>query len=305
MLVTERGDATVFRASEIDEASMCPRSLGYSRDGVLIALGEDGVPSATAELQRQYSWNIIGGLAMDDALSALSLDQIAGRKLYTGSALTDLFARRVDERHDEFRARGPIVGEDTRDEILHDGSRLVRIYEEELSPKIHPVGVQVETSMVIQGEVVVDGVIVRHEVRLVGHIDLVAEAVHPETGKTHRIIWDWKFTGKSASQMPASSYGRGWAYDMMHGDGSGHIGLVLLRRGLKSAKIETTDFFVTPAHHAQVRRQAITVARMYRERIFPLADVGSWKCSPKWCSWHAVCRGSATGPALIRGEEAV
>ena len=71
---------------------------------------------------------------------------------------------------------------------------------------------------------------------LIGHIDLTRNP-------GHRIISDWKFTTKSPSHMPASTYVRGWAYDLMGGDGSGHVELILLRR-LKTPKVEVTSHFV-------------------------------------------------------------
>ena len=293
MEINEQGSTSVWRASEIDKATRCMRQLGYSRLGYV---PEPDAPPAT--VKPSYSWNLIGGLAIDDALSAFSKAQMTGDTTLTGDALIDFFKSRIGANTDTFSAQGDITGEDSPSAIEEDGVPILRLYERDMAPVIHPVAVQAEASVQVVKSGCRPTLGARDEdcLTMVGHIDLIRQA-----GES-RVISDWKFTKKTANQMPASTYARGWAYDLMAGDGSGQTELILLRRGLKTPKIETTSHFVTKAQHTQVIRQVLTVAEMYRQRYFPLADPTSWVCSPKFCGFWAVCRGHPTGPRPIPGE---
>lgn len=280
MEITGHGTDTIWRASEIDKARQCMRYVGYARLGTVETAG-----SVPVELKPQYTWNLIAGLALDDTLCVYSQQQMTqGTPEITGKKLIEFFAWSLDRRGKEFSAKGPIVGDDNPGDIMHDACGVLPIYEREHAPTVKPVGVQVETTAQIDN------------VTLIGHIDLVRRT------ETNQIITDWKFTNKTANQMPASTYARGWAYDLMHGDGSGHIELVLFRRGLKTPKIEVTSHFVTPAQHKQVVQEVKTLAAMYRARYFPMADPSSWLCSPKFCGFWTLCRGNPNGPEMIPGE---
>lgn len=292
MDITARGDDAVFRASELDTATRCPRQLGYLRLGVA---GPDGTP--TGKLPMKPSWALLAGTAMDTTMNEHNLEKIHGRNGLRGSALQDYYVtelRKEERKALEVGASPEADDEGGRQDAETDGVRVLPLYESELSPQIEPVAVQafVETTISLGS---------LGDVKLVGHIDLIRTA-GANGAPSHRIIDDYKFTKKTPGQMPARLYARGWAYDLMAGDGSGHIGLIYLRRGLKSPKVETDSHFVTDAERAQVRLQTAQVVSMYRARFFPMTSPDNWWCSAKFCGWHALCRGNPNGPAPIHGE---
>lgn len=292
MDISAKGDDLVWRASEIDKGIKCMRSLGYSRLGVDQAASGSTTPQA--QVVPQYSWNLIAGSAMDDALCAYSEQQIRGRDPGTMN-WEDYYASRLDFHYQGFSSKGIIVGDDTREEALREGTILLGIYHSTYGNVIHPVATQKEVAIRIPAKLNGE----QTELMLVGHIDLVAEVDDPVTKLKHKVIWDWKF-GKM--KHDAATYERGWAYDLMDGDDSHHIGMISLRRGLAKPKIEDTHHFVTPAQHKQVVHQVRTVAQMYAAKYFPMTSIQNWWCSPKFCDAWSLCRGNPNGPARIVGE---
>lgn len=281
MDITARGDDNVWRASEVDQGSQCMRKVGYARLG---AVDENGDKLVGESVQQEMSWALVGGLAVD---SVLTLSAQGGGAPVPKDAFHEFWNNHVAA----IRANGSTIEQNPEDErsIYQDGQAVLELYFREHAPRIKPVGTQVLASVEIG------------DVKLVGHIDLIRETELPDGRKT-RIISDWKFTKKTPSQMPARTYSRGWAYDLMLGDEHHQIELIYLRRGLKTPKVGTDSHVVTEAQRTQVRMQVEILAELYRARYFPFTDPTSWACSADWCNWWRACRGRAGGPALIPGE---
>lgn len=289
--ISGQGDENFWRASEIDKATDCMRKLGYSRLGFIT---EPGAPAQ--EVAQEFSWAMLAGLGMDDTLSELSRRQIVGLPMKDAAAY---YEHSLKVTYEELSKKGTVVGSDTFSNVLAEGVAILGIYQRDFVPVINPVAVQKVGSFTLStGSKNQDGTESR-DVTVVGHIDLIRKS-----GDT-QVISDWKFTKKTPAQMQAKAYLRGHAYDLMAGDGSGQIELILLRRGLKTPKIETTSYFVTKADHAAVKRQVSVVTEMYRKRYFPMASPTNWTCSEQWCGFWSICRGSKldSGPARIPGEQ--
>ena len=104
MDITAQGDDLIWRASEIDTATKCMRKLGYARLGAEASTVQETVPVVP-----QYSWALIAGCAMDDALCGVSKAQMEGRNPRTFNA-EDFYDQRLTYHHREFSAKGVVTG---------------------------------------------------------------------------------------------------------------------------------------------------------------------------------------------------
>lgn len=304
MKIDEAGTETVFRASEIDTAQKCMRKIGYSRYGKLaiemlgsvtekIRWGHQKGPG----LKNPPSAAMIGGDAIDQTLTTHHGERIKGANGLRGSALTDFFItkhRDILSKVDE-----PLAGEPDPD-IEGDGVKLLPLYERKIDPVVQPVAVQKEVEIEVLSDTP------GQALKLVGHIDLERRADALPGGtvvmpQSHKIISDYKFTKKTAQQAHVQYSARMAAYDLLDGDGAGHVELQLLRR-LKTPDVVSESWFVTKEERGHVITALRNVAWAVANMFFPMAPNDSWACSPGWCGFWQICKGRAGGPLPIPGE---
>lgn len=308
MKLDESGGENVFRSSELGTYLRCPRQLGYRR-----VMGLKVQPSAT----------MVGGTAINDTLEEFHRQQMQGKNGLRGSALTDFFVT----TNRRLLAAGETSGEPDPD-AEPDGVKVLPVYERDYAPVVEPVSIQEELTLTLPlggvqdalggpqtgcatcgGSKVVPTVFVDPEtsekraepracpacstVTLVGHLDMTRQTTMGD------IIADWKFTSKAPSQMPAATSLQLHTYATLKK--LDQTELVLLRR-LKTPKVETTSHFVTDTQKRSVKTLLRQVAWAVMNMFFPMTDPNSWACSPSWCGYWSICRGSKTGPLPIPGE---
>lgn len=111
---------------------------------------------------------------------------------------------------------------------------------------------------------------------------------------TDQTIWDWKTTSRKYARWENQRWAiqptvYTWAFDIPNFNYG-----VLLRNG----DHQIVNVTRSPANHAWLARQAVTIAKMLELELptWPLNDAGWW-CSPKWCQKWDTCKGQ-----LVDGE---
>lgn len=275
--IDQQGSDRVIRTSELTTAQMCMRKLGYSR-----SYGRSG-PN---EL-------MLGGLAIDDALTEHNTQRINGREGFDVDVLVEYAVTRFRERKQQTREKwGEIRGSPEPD--LERMMRLaLPLYMEQFDPICTPVETQGVATFVDE----------ETGLTLVGHVDLVRRADVIDGHGGHEIISDYKFTKKTAKQMNAATSQQMYAYALLRGEPPYHVELVLLRRLKTGPKLETTSHFVTDEERQSVVHVLRSVGALIENSIWPMANPSEWFCTPKWCDHWNRCRGKVGGPLPLPGEK--
>ena len=235
------------------------------------------------------SWAMRGGTAMDDTMTAHNRDKMKGGGLGV-SAAQDFFRDRVKAVAEE----AGLPKDQDMAAVVDDGTKVLPVYFKELDPAVEPLAVQKEVKVDVGG------------VPMLGYIDLVRDA-----GGSHRIVSDYKFTGRSPSQGAAAASMQLAFYADAEGDPSGHVDLIALVR-TKQPKVVTDSHFVTEEDKASMRRMVRQVAAGIAAKRYPLASSeNEWGngpssfCNPTRCGYWTICKGRKEGPLPIPGEAEV
>ena len=250
----------------------CPRQWAYNK-----ILG----------LKEPPSWAMRGGTAMDDTMTVHNRGKMEGKGLNT-SAAQDFFRDRVKAVAEE---SGLPKGHDM-DAVVDDGTKVIPVYMKDLDPAIEPLAVQKEVRKDIGG------------VSMLGYIDLVRDAQG-----SHKIVSDYKFTGRAPSEGAAAASMQLAFYADAEGDPVGHVDLIAFVR-TKVPKVVTSSHFVTEGDKALMHRMVKQVAAGIASNKFPLASSeNEWGngpssfCNPVRCGYYlTVCKGRKGGPLPIPGE---
>ena len=243
----------------------CPRQWGY-----IYAAG----------LRMRPNWAMVGGSAMDATLNRHHGDRIRGSPEIRGSAMTDFFV----ETFRRLACKEDPIGERSGD-IESDGTRLLSIYEREVTPQVEPIAVQREVTIPIG------------EKTYLGHVDLIRQA---EDGA--RVVTDHKFVSRTPSTDAASKSLQLRAYDLGVDDPAHRVELTCLIRLKGKPCVSTLPHIVSPQDRREVIDKFRKTALLIDTVVFPQADPASWMCSPTSCGFWPICRGRTAGPLPIPGE---
>jgi hypothetical protein len=158
-------------------------------------------------------------------------------------------------------------------EQIEFSKRLFKMWYKEVASHAHPIAVEKEIKVVVNG------------VPILGYIDYI----NMENSGKQKVIRDIKVTKRAKSERDAMNSLQLAVYGIA--EDTPHVGFDSVVTGTKVSKVVQVGGTFSTGELVHMGSIVRDVAEAISAGIFPKADPTSWKCTEKFCSFWAECRG--------------
>lgn len=232
---------------------------------------------------RQYEFRYVDGVIMPPGIA-----MVRGTCVHHGAEYT---LTKKMEGVDVSLAEGLTAVSDRFDELISDvedplegteKDEVVRMYEvfhQNGVPNINPLEIEKGFAVKAGGIPIIGFIDIKDGVKLLG-----------EDGPVTPVIADIKTTTTSWSQSKVDTDTQLTLYSHIEGISNVRIDQILHR---KSGAVDFKQLSSTrSSRDADVLLEDMgEVTDLIKKGVFPMADIGSWQCSEKWCGFWRMCRG--------------
>lgn len=182
----------------------------------------------------------------------------------------------VSDAFDEAAEPVESWGDDEQGKVKDTALRLYRVYHAQGLPKINPIEIE-EPFVVKVGTVTVRGV-----------VDLIDLEKQEPADPGRLVVADLKTSAAKWSEGDVQNDAQLSLYTAVKRLSYARIDNLVSTKTAALHQLSTTR---GPRDHRNLIEDYEQTVAAIKQGVFLMAPMDSWKCTPKWCAYHTICRG--------------